>query len=134
MPRNTNKWAKRRKPFSEIEEWTTEKGNSVSKGETVKVKPTYVRQKLPAKVVKIYWNPQGLPGGKYDHRGKVVSKPDYAKENPGDYKYENPSNYDCILTVLFEFTVASGHEYSHMNGKQRKVKGMNLDFALTFEE
>jgi len=78
-------WSQRAEPFSNINEYETEEGLTLEVGDNVLVKPQYVSERLPATVERIYWDPQGLPGGKFDHRGKVVSKPDYGKEDPGEY-------------------------------------------------
>lgn len=122
---NAKTWNKRREPFSNEQEWTTENGTHIEVGKTVLAKPQYVSKRLPAVVEQIYWDPQGLPGGKFDHRGEKVGE-----DEDGNYIFENPSAYDCILKVQFRFDVPEEHEYSHMDGKTHRTEAYNLDFVV----
>lgn len=128
-----NNYSQRREPFSNVDEWETEAGTRIEVGQDVLVKPQYVSQRLPAVVDRIYWDPQGLPGGKFDHRGEKVSRTDPAELDDPDVDpvgYENPSEYDCILKAQFRFDVPEDHEYSHMDGKTRRLEAFNLDFCI----
>lgn len=108
-------WNQQREPFSDEDEWETEAGTHIEKGEHVLAKPKYVSERLPAVVERIYWDPQGLPGGKFDHRGENLQHPD---------------RYDCILKVQFRFDVDEDDEYAHMDGKTRRTEAYNLDFVV----
>lgn len=96
------KWLKQTKPFTNIEEWETEKGTKVKVGEKIHAKPDYIKKRLPAKVINIYWRPTFLMDRK---------KPQ-----------------ECLLIVEVEFLENS--EYPHMEGKHETIKGLNIDFSI----
>lgn len=124
-----NNYSQRREPFSTVDEWETEAGTRIETGEKVLVKPTFVSERLPAVVEKIYWAPKGLTGGKFDHRGEIVG---WTGDEPktGEAIFERPSEYDCILKAQFRFDVPEDHEYSHMDGKTCRLEAFNFDFCI----
>ena len=96
-------------PFSNVESYQTPGGNTVSVGDTLDgVQPKYVRERLTAEVVRIYHNPRGFPGGRFDRANGHVCEP----------------------TAVVEFRVPDGHEYDHLDGDTRRVKAMNMDYSL----
>lgn len=102
-----------KEPFSEVEQFETENGTKLEVGGEVLCKPTYIRQRLPAVVENLYWNPRGFPGGKFERRDGHV----------------------CVLNASIRFTVPDDHEYSHMDGKTVRIESYNLDFCIgTTEE
>lgn len=127
MGRKHKPWQREREPFSDHAdgEWTTEAGTRVAVGEHVLAKPQYVSERLPAVVERIYWDPQGLTGGQFDHRGERVGTDD-----DGNAVFEHPDRYVCVLKVQFRFDVPEGDEYDHMDGKTHRTEAFNLDFVV----
>lgn len=101
MPDNT--WEKVREPFENVGKWETEAGTRVKVGDEVLAKPKYLSIRLPAVVKRVYWNPT-------------------------DFRKGDTAN--CILTALVEFQVSDDDEFSHLDGKQRKIEAYNLDFCI----
>ena len=95
-------------PFSDMDSYETHEGNTIEVGETYDVMPTYLRERLTGHVVRIYNDPKGLPGGRFDRADGHVCRP----------------------TAVVEFDVPEGHEYEHMDGETERVESLNMDYSL----
>ena len=97
------KWLQQKIPFTDEEEWETEKGVEIEVGDFVKAKPTYLDERLKAEIKRIYWDPIGF----------------------GDP--EEPM--ECRLRVELEFT-GEEEDFNHMAGKHETVYGYDIDYVI----
>lgn len=102
-------------PFSELDEILVSVGENkthlISVGDQYNnCLPTYLSppDRLPAKVVKIYNSPRGLPGG----------------------KYEVKDGHKCIPTIQIKFQIPDESTFEHLDGTIEKVENFNAPYVL----
>jgi len=130
----TNQNTTRAEPFSTVQSLDvyddkTDTTYTVEDGQEVDALPKFLRDRVPAEVISIYHDPRGLPGGRFDHRGAKIGR--VSEDGP---TYERPDEYDCVPTARIRMNVPEGHEYDHLDGKERSVEIWNIPYVLGLRE
>lgn len=86
---------------------------TVEVGQEIKyAKTTYVDTRYPAEIVKIYMDPIGFPGGKYDRRDGHV----------------------CTPTIVVEMKIPEDAKHSHLDGKRVRWECYNAPYTLALRD
>ena len=89
------------------EPYTVEVGQEIPYAKT-----TYVNTRYPAEIVRVYMDPRGVRGGKYERR----------------------DGHLCIPTIEVEMQIPDDAEHAHLDGRRVRWECYNAPYTLALRE
>lgn len=76
------------------------------------VKMTYLRERYPAEVVRVFMDPRGMPGG----------------------RFERADGHVCVPTIEVEMDISDDAEHAHNDGKRERWECYNAPYVLALRD